>query len=212
MLSQTLRPEEKSAVEAELARRYRETNPIKERRAPASDELSASQKFSPAKEPQGSRRQDGGSSLGFPRLWNRSVPEDSNQSKPSRWQIRKNKKDLIQPVINAVSQLPELTGELAEALKAMAERRPPRIEELTMADAVSFFVENRGSIPEAEAGVILRDKTDSDTGEYSVHLFFLDSDGRPLIGRHRPARTYLTQRFDAELADTFRTNNVVIFN
>jgi hypothetical protein len=132
--------------------------------------------------------------------------------------MRKAKQALAQQAAGGVSAFRELASELAEAFQAISDGRPPRIEELTMADVVSFFVEHRDSVPEAEAAAILRDRTegerphDPEAGHYLVHLFFLDSEGRPLITGRQPKRSYLTRRFDAELAAAFGTNNIVIFN
>jgi len=136
--------------------------------------------------------------------------------------MRKAKKSLADQMASGVNSLRDLAGDLADALQSLADGRPPRIEELTMADAVGFFVDNKGAASEAVAGAILRDGEKAEVprardGEvpesgYLVHMFFLDSDGRPLLRAHDPRRTYLAARFDAELARAFGSNHIVIFN
>jgi hypothetical protein len=134
--------------------------------------------------------------------------------------MRKAQKSLAGQLAGGVSSLRDLAGDLADALHSLAEGRPPRIEELTMTDVVGFFVDNKGAASAAVAGVVLRG-SDEPAGrhdpqvpeaEYLVHLFFLDSEGRPLITARDPRRTYLTPRFDDELAAAFGANNIVIFN
>jgi hypothetical protein len=134
--------------------------------------------------------------------------------------IRKAGKNLANQSAASVNTIRELAGDLADALTAISEGRPPRIEELTMADVVGFFVDQRVQVPEATAAAILRDRQataasagqDAHGDEYLVHLFFLDRDGRPLVKGGRPWRSYLTRRFDGELGGAFGTNNIVIFN
>ncbi len=129
--------------------------------------------------------------------------------------MRKAKQSIAGQVTGGISQLQALAGELAHAFQAMAEGRPPRIDELAMADVVGFFVEHRESVPDAEAAAILREpstRENSSDPEYLVRLFFLDKEGRPLIGTRQPNRAYLTQRFDGELASAFGANDIVIFS
>jgi X-X-X-Leu-X-X-Gly heptad repeat protein len=134
--------------------------------------------------------------------------------------MRKAQKSLAGQLASGVNSLRDLAGDLADAVHSLAEGRPPRIEELTMTDVVGFFVGNKGAAPAAAAGVILRGndqpagRHDPDAAEavYLVHLFFLDSGGQPLITAGDPRRTYLTPRFDDELAAAFGANNIVIFN
>jgi hypothetical protein len=134
--------------------------------------------------------------------------------------MRKAKKSLAEQLAGGVNSLRDLAGDLADALQSFSEGRPPRIEELTMADAVGFFVDSKETVPEAVAGTVLRLPGESGgrrthdvpEPEYLVHLFFLDSEGKPLIAAHHPRRAYHTPRFDAELAAAFGVNNIVIFN
>jgi hypothetical protein len=132
--------------------------------------------------------------------------------------MRKARQSVTEQVTGGVNALQALAGELADALAALAEGRPPQIEELTMADVVGFFVEHRKSVPEAAAAAILRDQPDSaspaagDGTGYLVHLFFLDKDGRPMIDGRQPKRAYLARQFDNELVNAFGTNNIIIFN
>jgi hypothetical protein len=133
--------------------------------------------------------------------------------------MRKARKSLAEQLAGGIDSLRDLAGDLSDALYALAEGRPPRIDELTMADAVSFFVDNKGNTPEAVAGVILRVRDeprgrrdpDVSEAEYLVHLFFLDNEGQPLITSRDPRRTYLTSRFDGELAAAFGANSIIIF-
>ncbi len=132
--------------------------------------------------------------------------------------MRKAKKSLAEQLSGGVNSLRDLTGDLIDAVQSLSEGRPPRIEELAMTDVVGFFVSNKGTVTDAEAGAILRvsdgprvrDQEVPET-EYLVHLFFLDSEGQPLIKARDPRRTYLTSRFDAELAAAFGANNIVVF-
>ncbi len=132
--------------------------------------------------------------------------------------MRKAKQGVAQQIAGGIGQVQALAGELADAFQAMAEGRPPRIEELAMADVVGFFVEHRKSVPEAEAAAILRELRDSEKqtdpghAEHLVRLFFLDKNGRPLLRPHQPTREYLVRQFDSELAGAFGTNNIVIFS
>jgi hypothetical protein len=132
--------------------------------------------------------------------------------------MRKAKQTLAQQAAGGVNALRDLASELAEVFQAISEGRPPRIEELAMADVVGFFVDHRDSVPEAEAAAIVRDQAkagapqEADGVEYTVHLFFLDCEGRPLIKGNQPKRSYLTRRFDAELAGAFGANDIIIFN
>jgi hypothetical protein len=134
--------------------------------------------------------------------------------------MRKANRKLAEQSAASVNAIRELVGDLADTFEAMAGGRPPRIDELTMPDVVGFFVDKRGKVPEANAAAVLRDRRragtsdDEDSGgeEYLVHLFFLDSEGRPLIQGDRPRRAYLTRRFDGELTRAFGANNIVIFN
>jgi hypothetical protein len=89
-----------------------------------------------------------------------------------------------------------------------------------MADVVGFLVDNKEKAADAVAGAILRIPEEGRTGqdlaaaetEYLLHLFFLDSEGRPLITGREPRRSYLAGRIDVELAQAFGANNIVIFN
>jgi hypothetical protein len=134
--------------------------------------------------------------------------------------MRKAKKTLADQLAGGVNALRELADDLGDVLQSLAEGRPPRIDELTMADVVGFFVDNKGAAVNAVAGAILRDpegargnaEQDAAETECLVHLFFLDSDGQPLIRARDPRRTYLAGRLDDELAGAFGTNNIVIFN
>jgi hypothetical protein len=123
--------------------------------------------------------------------------------------MRKAKKSLADQLAGGVSALRDLAGDLADVLHSLAEGRPPRIEELTMADVIGFFVDNKGAAAGAVAGAILRE---SEGVSYLVHLFYLDSDGQPLIRERDPRRSYLAGQLDAELAKAFGGNNIVIFN
>jgi hypothetical protein len=134
--------------------------------------------------------------------------------------MRKAKRSLADQITGGVSSMRDLAGDLTDAFQSLVEGRPPEIEELTMADAIRFFVNSKGAAPDAVAGAILRvsDKPSGGDGQsvpeegQLVHLFFLNSEGRPLITAGDPRRTYLASRFDAELAGAFGTNNIVIFN
>lgn len=100
---------------------------------------------------------------------------------------------------------------LDEALGALREARPPRMDSLSLADVIAFFVDHRADAPDATASAIIR-KSHGD--EYLVTLAYLDNEGRPLVGRHddAPHRAYLVERFDEELADTFGGKDVIIFH
>jgi hypothetical protein len=122
-----------------------------------------------------------------------------------------------QQVADSAGQIRELVGSMGDAIQALAKGRPPRVEKLTMADVVGFFVEHRSSAIGAQAAAIVRDQANrgpqpTDAAECLVHLFFLDKEGRPLAGARAPARAYLARRLDDELASAFGSNNVVIFN
>jgi hypothetical protein len=120
--------------------------------------------------------------------------------------------------LKPAGQFRALGGGLGDCIQAVAKGRPPRVAKLTMADVVGFFVAHRSSAAAAEAAAIVRDQANPgpqphpDGTGHLVHLFFLDKEGRPLLGAHGPARTYLAQQFDDELAAAFGSNNVVIFS
>jgi hypothetical protein len=149
---------------------------------------------------------------------------DKNTANPRRRQLmnsgmRKAGRKLAEQSAASVDAIRELAGDLSDALQAISDGRAPRIDELTMPDVVGFFVDKRKDVPAATAAAILRDGPegarggrDSGEDEYLVHLFFLDSEGRPLIRGNQPRRSYLTRRFDGELTRAFGDNNIVIFN
>jgi hypothetical protein len=144
---------------------------------------------------------------------------ETEERQTMRSGVRKAKKTLADQLAGGVNALRDLASDLADAVESLSEGRPPRIEELTLADVIGFFVDNKEKTREAVAGAILRDREaiphgdrDPAEGAYLVHLLFLDRDGRPLITARDPRRSYLAKRFDAELAAAFGTNNIVIFN
>ncbi len=135
--------------------------------------------------------------------------------------LRKATKSLADQASVSIATMRELMGDLVDALQALSQGRAPHIDALTMPDVVRFFVESKEAVPAAAAAAVLRHHEGSTAqpaggghgpDTYLVHLFFLDDAGRPLIEADQPWRSYLTQRFDDELARSFGANNVIIFN
>ncbi|MEZ0094079.1 hypothetical protein [Streptacidiphilus sp. EB129] len=119
---------------------------------------------------------------------------------------------VLRGLAQGVSRLREKNQELTDVWSALRERRPPTIDTLTYEQVVAFFVSERPPTPDVRAGAAVRRVED---GQQVVHLVFLDTRGRPMLGGlHGPAapsRSYQVIRMDDELADAFGDKDVLLF-
>ncbi|WP_037677966.1 hypothetical protein [Streptomyces griseus] len=118
---------------------------------------------------------------------------------------------MIAALEQGVQRLRAKNDELGQVWSALREGRPPRIDTLTLEQVVTFFVDNKGSVPDATAGAAVR-RAEGDG--YLVHLVYLDAQGQPLLdgGRGAPTRSYLADRLDEELAEAFGAHDALLLS